>query len=163
MREVASTHKGRIEIRMDANQAWSPGEAVRIINRMAKYDPEFVDQPTLMYDLEGLARVRRSVSVPIASHESSWTFYDVLNVIKHDAADIIHIDPKFNAGFAGAKISAGIAEAAGIPVVAHEWAMGGVSTAAYMQLIASTPNFTLANQGGCRDLADDILKNGPPA
>jgi L-alanine-DL-glutamate epimerase-like enolase superfamily enzyme len=161
IREVASTYDRRIEIRVDANQAWSPGEAIRIINKMARFDLELVDQPTLMYDLEGLARVRKAVGVPIASHESSWTFYNVLNIIRYGAADVIHIDPRFDAGFMGARISAGIAEAAGLPVLTHEWAMLGVSTAAYMQLIASTPNFTLANQGGCRSLADDVIKGGP--
>ncbi|MEM3028435.1 MAG: mandelate racemase/muconate lactonizing enzyme family protein [Candidatus Bathyarchaeia archaeon] len=161
IRETASSYQGRIKIRVDANQAWSPGEAIRIVNKLAKYDLELVDQPTLMYDLEGLARVRKAVEVPIASHESSWTFYNVLNIIRYGAADVIHIDPRFDAGFMGARISAGMAEAAGLPVLTHEWAMLGVSTAAYMQLIASTPNFTLANQGGCRNLADDVIKGGP--
>lgn len=161
MREAADSGTGRVEIRVDANQAWSPGEAVRIINRMARHDPEFVDQPVLMYNLDGMRRVRKAVGVPIASHESSWTFYDALNVIKHEAADVIHIDPRFDAGFMGAKIAAGIAEAAGMPVVSHHWAMLGVSTAAYMQLIASAPNFTLANQTGYNYLEDDVIEGGP--
>lgn len=161
MREAAESGTGRIEVRVDANQAWSPGEAVRIINRMARYDPEFVDQPVLMYNLEALRRVRQGTDVPIASHESSWSFYDALNVVKHQAADIVHIDPRFDAGFMGARIASGIAEAAGMPVVSHHWAMLGVSTAAYMQLIASAPNFTLANQTGYNYLADDVIEGGP--
>jgi len=161
MREAAESATGRVEVRVDANQAWSAGEAVRVINKMARYDPEFVDQPVLMYNLDAMKRVRKAVGVPIASHESSWSFYDALNVVKHEAADIIHIDPRFDAGFTGARVAAGIAEAAGMPVVSHHWAMLGVSTAAYMQLIASAPNFTLANQTGYNYLVDDVIEGGP--
>jgi len=159
MREAAGWNSG-VLLRVDANQAWMPGEAIRTINRMAEYDLEFVDQPVLMYNLEALARVRRAVNVPIASHESSWTFYNVLEVIKRDAADIIHIDPRFDAGFTGARKSAAIAEAAGLPVVHHSFAELGVAVASFLHLIASCPNFIYANQQVHDGLADDVLKGG---
>ncbi|MFC2012827.1 mandelate racemase/muconate lactonizing enzyme family protein [Chloroflexota bacterium] len=159
IRESAG-YGANIKLRVDANQSWSPGEAIRIINRIAEYDIEFVDQPVLMYDLDGLARVSSAVAVPIASHESSWTFYEVLNVIKKEAADIIHIDPRFDAGFTGARISAGIAEAAGLPVVAHSMYELGIAQCAYMHLIASCPNFIYANQTAYDDLLDDVIAGG---
>ncbi|GAI79877.1 unnamed protein product, partial [marine sediment metagenome] len=67
-------YKSNIKIRLDANQAWTPGQAINMINRLEKYDLEFIDQPVLMYNLEEMARVRSAVSVPILSHESAWTF-----------------------------------------------------------------------------------------
>lgn len=149
-----------VEIRVDANQSWMPGEAIRVINKMAEYDLQFVEQPVSMHNLDAMVRVRESVSVPIASHESSWTFYRVLELIKANAADVIYIDPRFDAGFTGARKSAAIAEAAGIPLVAHGYLQLGVSTAAIMHLIASCPNFIYANQGGYPGLPDDILKGG---
>ena len=149
-------------IRVDANQSWSPAEAIRMINAMAVYGLEFVDQPVLMYNLEALVGVKRAVSVPISAHESCWTMYDMLNVIKHQAADVVHIDPRFDAGLTGSRISAGIAEAAGIPAVSHSFGELGVAFAASMHLIASCPNFTLANQeDGYRFLTDDIITGGP--
>ncbi len=150
-----------IKIRVDANQSWSAGEAVRIIRRMAEYDIEFVDQPVLMYNVDDLARVRATSDVPIAAHESSWTMYDALNVIKRGAADIIHVDPRLDAGLGGARITAGMAEAAGIPVVMHTYQDLGVSQCAKLHLIASGANYTLANQGGgYYPLADDVIKGG---
>jgi L-alanine-DL-glutamate epimerase-like enolase superfamily enzyme len=149
-----------IKIRVDANQSWDAGEAVRIIRKMGQYDLEFVDQPVLMYNIDALARVRAGVDVRIASHESSWTMYDAMNVIKRGAADVIHVDPRFDAGFMGARITAGMAEAAGMPVVMHSFADLGVTQNAYMHLIAATPNFTLANQGGLYKLEDDVIKGG---
>jgi glucarate dehydratase len=159
MREAAGQG---IKIRLDANQSWSSGEAVKSIQRLSRYDLEFVDQPVLMYNIDDLARVRAAVDVPIASHESSWTMYDALNVIKKGAADIIHVDPRLDAGLGGGRITAGMAEAAGIPVVMHSYHDMGISQCAKMHLIASSPNFTLANQGGgYYPLADDIIEGGP--
>ena len=150
-----------IKIRVDANQSWSPGEAVRMINAMAKYDLEFVDQPILMYNIDALKRIGDRVSVPISAHESCWTFYEVLNVIKNQAADVIHLDPRFDAGLYGARRSAGIAEAAGIPAVVHSCGELGVAFTANMHLAAATPNCTLANQeDGYRYLKDDIITGG---
>lgn len=158
----AGAGSAKVRIRVDANQSWSPAEAIRMINAMAPYGLEFVDQPVLMYNLDALVSVKRAVSVPISAHESGWTMYDMLNVIKHQAADVVHVDPRFDAGLTGSRISAGIAEAAGIPVVAHSFGELGVAFAANMHLIASCPNFTLANQeDGYRFLTDDIIIGGP--
>jgi L-alanine-DL-glutamate epimerase-like enolase superfamily enzyme len=60
----------------------------------------------------------------------------------------------------GARLTAGMAEAAGMPVVMHHFADLGVAVHAYMQLIAAVPNFTLANQGGLYRLNDDVIKGG---
>ena len=148
------------KIRIDANQSWSAGEAIRIIKKLGEYDLEFVDQPVLMYNIDALSRVRAAVDVPIASHESSWTMYEAINVIKREAADVIHVDPRFDAGFVGARITAGIAEAVGLPVVMHSFTELGVAQNAYLHLIASTPNYIFANQSGYGDLTDDIIQGG---
>ena len=46
-----------------------------------------------------LQDVKHSVSVPIAGHESCWTMYEALNVLKVNAVDYIHIDARFDAGY----------------------------------------------------------------
>ena len=150
----------QVKIRVDANQSWSAGEAIRIIRRLAEYDLEFVDQPVLMYNVDELARVRAASEVPIAAHESSWTMYEAINVIKRNAADVIHVDPRFDAGFVGARLTAGMAEAAGLPVVMHHFSALGVTQSAYLHLIASAPNFIFANQTGYQRLKDDIIAGG---
>jgi L-alanine-DL-glutamate epimerase-like enolase superfamily enzyme len=152
--------RGSIRLRVDANQAWSPGMAKHVIRRMAPYDLEYVEQPVQMYNLDDLAEVRRAVSVPILAHESTYTFYDALNVVKHQAADALQLDPRFDAGLLGARLAAGIAEAAGLPVVTHTFGELGVATAAFMQLIAACPNFILDNQTYYWNLVDDVIKDG---
>src|SRR5207249_3710645 len=43
------------KLRVDANEAWTPGTAVRILRRMAPAVIEYIEQPTLMHALESLA------------------------------------------------------------------------------------------------------------
>lgn len=149
-----------VSLRVDANQSWTPGTAVRMIRKMEKYDLEFVEQPVLMYNLDALARVRRAVDTPILAHESSWTFYDVLNVIKHEAADAVQLDPRFDGGLAGFRAAAGMAEAAGIGAVVHSFFELGITTAFFLHAIASSPAFIYANQTLYAFLSDDIIQGG---
>lgn len=150
-----------VKIRIDANQGWSTGTAITTINRLEEYGIECVDQPVIMYNLDAMKMVKDSVHVPIAAHESGWTMYDVLNAIKANAVDYIHIDGRFDAGYNGARISAGIAEAAGIQCIHHSYFELGVSYAMNLHMIAATANCTLPNQGSeYIKLTDDILKGG---
>ncbi len=69
-------------IRVDANTAWSPREAIRAINELAEFNIEFVEQPVAPYDLAGLKFVRQHVPLPIITDESSITLEDIPRVVE---------------------------------------------------------------------------------
>lgn len=150
----------RPRIRVDANQAWSPGAARSIIDRLAEFELEYVEQPTLASNLDEMAALRRMVRVPILAHEASLTVEGTLNTIAKQAADALQLDPRFDAGIAGARTAALIAEAAGLPVVTHTYGELGVATAAVLQLHAAHRNFVLDNQTYYWNLEDDVIVGG---
>ena len=76
-------------IRVDANTAWTPKEAVREINKLAEFNLEFVEQPVSPHDLAGLKYVREHVPLPIITDESSITVEDIPRLA--DCADGINI------------------------------------------------------------------------
>ncbi|MEO7002418.1 MAG: dipeptide epimerase [Ktedonobacterales bacterium] len=76
-------------IRVDANAAWTPKEAIRSINALEPYDIEFVEQPLPPKDLAGLRLVRENVSLPIIVDESCVTLEDIPLII--GCADGINI------------------------------------------------------------------------
>lgn len=76
-------------IRVDANTAWTPKEAVREINKLAEFNLEFVEQPVSPHDLAGLKYVRDHVPLPIITDESSITVEDIPRLA--DCADGINI------------------------------------------------------------------------
>jgi len=72
IREVSSA-----TIRVDANTAWTPKEAINMINELAPYNIEFVEQPIAPHDLTGLKLIRNNVAVPIIADESCVTLEDI--------------------------------------------------------------------------------------
>jgi L-Ala-D/L-Glu epimerase / N-acetyl-D-glutamate racemase len=64
-------------IRVDANTAWTPKEAIKMINALAPYDIEFVEQPIAPHDLDGLRLIRENVPIPIMADESCVTIDDI--------------------------------------------------------------------------------------
>jgi len=103
-----------IILRVDANQGWSVNEAIYVIDKLADYEVELVEQPIRWDDLKGLRRVRKESSIPIAADESVKTPSDAIKVIEADAVDIINIKLMKSRGIWGALKIASISEAAGI-------------------------------------------------
>ncbi len=150
------------KLRIDANESWSAGAAVRIIQELEPYDLELVEQPVSGRNLDALAYVRSRVGVPVLANEATWTRYDVLNCIRRDAADAISLDNQLDGGLLNLKRGAGICEAAALPVVKHSLGELGVAAFAATHVIASTPNFLYANQSYASLLADDVIAGGAP-
>jgi L-alanine-DL-glutamate epimerase-like enolase superfamily enzyme len=76
-------------IRVDANAAWTPKQAIRIIARLEAYGVEFVEQPVAAHDLDGLRLVRENSALPIIADESCVTLEDIPRVV--GCADGINI------------------------------------------------------------------------
>jgi L-alanine-DL-glutamate epimerase-like enolase superfamily enzyme len=149
-------------IRVDANEAWSPGAAVRIITDLERFGLELVEQPVSGRNLPEMAYVRGKVATPLLANEASWTRYDQLEVIRHSAADVISVDNQMDGGLLNMKRSAGLCEVAGLPVLKHSLGELGVAVYASVHLMASTPNFLPASQSYASFLADDVVAGASP-
>ncbi len=73
VREAAPSKR----LRVDANAAWTPSHAVRMIDFLADNDVEFVEQPVAQHDIEGLRFVRERSRLPIIADESCLIATDV--------------------------------------------------------------------------------------
>ena len=82
-----------VVIRIDANQAWTPKQAVKILNRMQEQglDIELVEQPVKAHDLEGLKYVTERSYVPVLADEAVFSAEDAMTILKMGAADLINI------------------------------------------------------------------------
>ena len=152
----------QVQIRIDANEAWTPGTAIRFIKQVERFDLEWVEQPTPMKDIDGLAHVRRAVQTPIGANQTSWTLHDIQQVIRRDAADVMVIDHYQTGGLLTYKKAVALCEAAGLPVNHHSWGELGVGTAAGAHVVASSPPFLYANQSYVMIRQHDIIRGGVP-
>ncbi len=152
-----------VALRVDANEAWSPAEAIAIMRELEPYRLEFVEQPVSMYDLDGLARVRRATRTPVAANQAAWLEFDVLEILRKRAADVVLTCPHQLHGLWAFKQVAGLCELGGLPVVKHSFGDLGVTTFAAAHVLATCVNASLANQTHYNLLADDVIVGGPPA
>jgi L-alanine-DL-glutamate epimerase-like enolase superfamily enzyme len=102
-------------IRVDANEAWSPREAVRTIDAIEEYGVEFVEQPVPAEDPEGLKFVYEHASLPIAVDESVIRATDVPQVA--DRADIVNLKLMKSGGLREARRIINTARAHGLEVM----------------------------------------------
>ena len=82
-----------ITIRIDANQAWSPKQAVKILNAMQEQglQIELVEQPVPAHDLEGMKYVTERSYVPVLADESLYSPADAATILRMGAADLLNI------------------------------------------------------------------------
>ena len=64
-------------LRVDANAAWTPKSALRIIPALQELGVEFVEQPLPPDDIEGLRFVRERSALPIVADESCLVAADI--------------------------------------------------------------------------------------
>ena len=76
-------------LRVDANEAWTPKEAVRKCRKLEAYGVEFVEQPVGADDPEGLRYVHERSPLPIAADESCRRPADVPAIA--DRCDIANL------------------------------------------------------------------------
>ena len=155
VRQAAGPEAG---IRVDANESWSTAAAIPIIRELEAYGLELVEQPTSGRNLTEMAYLRSRIDTPLLANEASWTRHDVLEVIRHGAADVVSVDQQMDGGLLNMKRAAGICDAAGVPVLKHSLGELGVATYAGLHVIASTPNFLRASQAYGSLLADDVIE-----
>ena len=105
-----------VVIRIDANQAWTPKQAVKILNSMQEQglDIELVEQPVKAHDLEGLKYVTDRSYVPVLADESVYSPGDAAAILKMGAADLLNIKLMKSGGLYNALKIASMAEVYGV-------------------------------------------------
>lgn len=104
---------------LDANQAWTAGEAIRRTTLLRPYDPFWLEEPLLADDRDGHAHVRQATGVPIAVGETLYTRYEFADYIRAGAVDIVQADIIRVGGFTEWMKIAKMAESFNLPVAPH--------------------------------------------
>jgi L-alanine-DL-glutamate epimerase-like enolase superfamily enzyme len=144
-------------LRVDANEAWSPGTAVRILRQMAPHVIEYIEQPVSMFDIDGLAHVRAASGVAVGANQTSWGQHAVLEIVRKNAADVIMTDPHQEGGLIPLKRVLGLCEMACLPFVVHAFNATTISLLADLHVLSTSTAPILAQQGHPDFLADDYV------
>lgn len=147
----------KLKLRIDPNQGYLPEVAFPLAKDLEKYNLEYFEQPMPQAYIGEAARLRRQTSTPIALNESVTTPEISLQILQLNAADVLLPDTYQCGGILGVKKVAALCEAARVPCVFHCAHDLGLKTAAMLHVVASTPNFPLANDCTYYGLVDDII------
>ena len=137
---------GNARLRLDANEGWGVHEAINMCRKLEKYDIEFIEQPTVSFSIPAMAQVRQAVGIPIVADQSAFTLYDVYEICRQQAADMICIGPREIGGIQPMMKVAAVAESAGLKICIHSSFTTGITTCAEHHIALAIPNLDDGNQ-----------------
>lgn len=125
---------------VDANQGWDVDTAIRYWKRIRNCDILFFEQPVQSWDVDGMAKVRRAIDIPLSADEGVMTLQDAKNLVKADAVDVFSIKVTKNGGIQPAKAICEYAAVNGIQVFFNSMIEEGITQAASLQIGATCAN-----------------------
>ncbi len=114
LRRIGRTLGKRVELRIDANEAWSCDAVVNKLERLREFGVRSVEQPVPHEDISGLADVRRQIDLPIMLDESLCSLTDAQRAIDDDLCDLFNIRLSKCGGFVNSLRVAVLARSAGL-------------------------------------------------
>jgi L-alanine-DL-glutamate epimerase-like enolase superfamily enzyme len=128
----------RAKIMIDANGGWVYNQALYVLQRVAKYDVLVAEQPVPWWDIDGLARLRRKVDVPIFADESAAELGHLLQLIEKDAVDGFFLKVPKAGGILKSRRWVCVAQAANLPVMTGCMVNSGLGSAVEAAFLGAT-------------------------
>ncbi len=104
----------RMDLRVDANEAWSPDQVVRRIDELHPFGISCVEQPLPHADVAALNSIRHQIDVPIMLDESLTGQYDAARAIDTQMCDLFNIRLSKCGGYLNSLRLAAMASNAGL-------------------------------------------------
>lgn len=121
VRTVRSVVGPDIDLMADAYMGWDVDYAIRMIRMLedAGMNLRWVEEPLIPDDVDGYARIRRSVSTPISGGEHEFTRYGFRELIRKEAVSILQPDVNRVGGITEARKVWALAAADNLVVIPH--------------------------------------------
>ncbi|HEY7167326.1 MAG TPA: enolase C-terminal domain-like protein [Candidatus Binatia bacterium] len=143
-------------VSVDANQAYAPMRAIRILGQLEKSNVGLVEQPVRRDDIRGMAFVRQNVSIPVMADEGIETATDALRHIEANAMDAVSIKIWKMGGLYRSQEIAAVCRTANIGIHVGSTAASRLLEAMQLHFCAALPElFAGAEIGEFESLADD--------
>ena len=116
--------------------------AIRLAQRLEPFHPLWFEEPVPPENIDEMARVARSTTIPVATGERLTTKYEFATLLAKQAAAILQPALGRVGGILEAKKIAGMAEAHYAQIAPHLYC-GPIEAAANIQLATCSPNFLI--------------------
>lgn len=156
-RAVREAVGDQLQLRIDPNTGYSPEQTLELAKDLEPFDLQYLEQPMPADLLVDSAKLRGQTTTPLALNESVTNLEQVRRILDLQAAAVLLPDTYQCGGIWACKLITELAASAEVPCVMHCAHDFGLKTAAMLHLVASTPNFALANDCTYYGLEDDII------
>jgi galactonate dehydratase len=143
VRAVREAVGPRVEILVEAHRRLAPNEAIRVASRLEPFEPFWYEEPIDAEDIDGLAEVRRRISLPVVTGEALYSKNQYAEVFARRAADILNPDVCNCGGILALKEIGAMAEPWHVAVSPHNYNSTTVGLASTLQVSACMPNFLI--------------------
>lgn len=103
-----------IPLRIDANQGWSPEEAVSTLKKLKDYNIQFCEEPIARWNFMNLPGIREKKLIPVMADESCSDHHDAERLINIGATDYFNVKLGKSSGIYKALKIVRLAEKAGM-------------------------------------------------
>ena len=116
---------GSVPIAIDANQRWEAPEAIAWVNRLAEFDPYWIEEPTSTDDILGHAEIRAGISpIRVATGEAVANRIVFKQLLQAHAIDVLQLDATRVGGVNENVANLLLAAQFGVPVCPHAGGVG---------------------------------------
>lgn len=152
-----------VKLRIDANQGWTPKEAVRIITTLEDMGihMDLVEQPVSAHDFEGMKFVTARVNTPILADESVFSCEDAIRLIRERGADLINIKLMKTGGIYNALKICAVAQEYGVECMVGCMLESKIAVSAAAHLAAAKGIITRSDLDGPSLCREDPYTGGP--
>ena len=157
-----------VDLAIDFHGRVSPAMALRLAEELKPYRPFFIEEPCLPENVDCMANIARSTSIPIAAGERLFGKWQFRELLEKQAVAVVQPDICHCGGiFEGRKIAL-MSELYFGSIAPHN-PLGPISLAACLQVDACSPNFLVQEHPGNPDGGDlgvgylkepFVMKNG---
>jgi len=131
----------QLDVGIELHRNLQPGNAVALINELARFRPLFVEDPIPPDSVLAFGEVAAKVGVPMAAGERNTTIYEFREYIEHAGLAFVRPDIGIAGGFTHGRKICAMAEAHHQGVIPHCVPSGPVATMAHVHLGLSVPNW----------------------
>ncbi|MEX1018835.1 MAG: mandelate racemase/muconate lactonizing enzyme family protein [Litorilinea sp.] len=129
-----------VEILVEVHRRLAPAQAIRVATRIAEYRPYWYEEPVSARDLDALAEVKRSISLPVVTGEELYTKNEFRDVMTKRAVDLLNPDVCNCGGILELREIAAMAECHHIAVSPHNYNSTTIGLAATIHATAGMIN-----------------------
>ncbi|NOD64605.1 MULTISPECIES: enolase C-terminal domain-like protein [unclassified Ruegeria] len=130
-------------VRVDYNQGLSIEHAPAQVRDVARFDPDFIEQPVRAHHFGMMAKLRQMTDVPLLADESVFGPEDMERAAREGICDGVSVKIMKSGGLTRGQTVARIAAAHGLTAYGGDMFEAGLAHLAGTHMIAATPEITL--------------------